>query len=61
MFRRGIDKLKQKWAEDPITVIVVGSVAVASIAKLMDARSNYIGRHTWDREVARRERMGARR
>ena len=51
------DKLKAKWNEDPVTVIVVTSLAVTAAAKLIDASSNARSRKTWDREVTRRERQ----
>lgn len=51
------DKLKKKWDEDPLQVLVVGALVATAAAKLIDAQANARSRHTWDREVARRERM----
>ena len=51
------DKLKAKWNEDPIQVMVVGALVATAAAKLLDANTNRVNRRTWDREVARRERM----
>ena len=51
------NKLKDKWNEDPIQVLVVGSLVATAAAKLIDAQANARSRKTWDREVARRERM----
>ena len=51
MFQRGIDKIKQKWAEDPVTVIVVGSLAIGAIAKIIDSASAAQGRHAYAKQV----------
>lgn len=50
------NKLKAKWNDDPITVIIVSSLAATAAAKLIDAMSTARSRKTWEREVARRER-----
>lgn len=51
---KAIDRLKQKWEQDPLQCILVGAIAITAVAKLMDARSNAAGRRTWEREVDRR-------
>lgn len=51
------DKLKAKWNEDPMTVLLVGSLVATAAAKLIDAQANSRSRRTWDREVTRRERQ----
>jgi len=51
VFQRGIDKIKQKWAEDPVTVIVVGSLAIGAIAKIIDSASAAQGRHAYAKQV----------
>jgi hypothetical protein len=45
------DKLKRKFEEDPITVIVVASGAVLALAKLIDALSAAEGRRAYARQV----------
>lgn len=47
----GIEKLKQKFNEDPITFIVVASLAVASTAKLIDALSAAQGRRAYAKQI----------
>jgi hypothetical protein len=49
-------RLKKEWDENPLQVIVVGSLAVTAVAKLIDARTASYNRRTWSREVSRRER-----
>lgn len=51
MNNRFIDKIKQKWEEDPITVIIVASLAAASAAKLIDALSAAQGRRAYAKQV----------
>jgi hypothetical protein len=51
MFQRGIDKIKQKWAEDPVTMIVVGSLAITAVAKIIDSASAAQGRHAYAKQV----------
>lgn len=49
--KQGIDKIKQKFNEDPITVIVVGALAVTAAAKLIDAASAAQGRRAYAKQV----------
>jgi hypothetical protein len=51
MFQRGIDKIKQKWAEDPLTVIVISSLAIGAIAKVVDSASAAQGRRAYAKQV----------
>lgn len=53
-------KLKNKWEEDPMQVLVVGALVATAAAKLIDAQANARSRKTWEREVDRRERMSRR-
>lgn len=53
-------KLKRKWEEDPLQVLVVGALVATAGAKLIDAQANARSRKTWAREVERRERMSRR-
>lgn len=47
----GIRKLKQKFNENPVQVIVVASLAVTAIAKLIDATSAAQGRRAYAQQV----------
>jgi|RhiMethySRZTD1v2_1073278.scaffolds.fasta_scaffold184730_7 hypothetical protein len=44
-------KLKEKWDEDPITCIAVGSFAVVAAAKLIDSMGGYQSRRAYARQV----------
>lgn len=48
-------KLKDRWNENPIQVIVVASVAAASAAKLITAMSEVQGRRAYAKSVRLRE------
>lgn len=54
---KGWEKLKTAWEENPLMVMAIGAAAATAASKLIDATSNYKGRKTWEREVARRDRM----
>lgn len=45
------NKIKQKFEEDPITVILVGAAAVTATAKLIDAMSAAQGRRAYAKSV----------
>lgn len=45
------DKLKKRWEEDPITCIIVGSLALTAVAKIIDAASAAQGRRAYARQV----------
>lgn len=44
---KGIEKLKEKFEEDPITVIAVGSMAAVAAAKLIDSLSGVQSRRAY--------------
>lgn len=48
---QGIDKLKDQWNRDPVTVIVVVSLAATAAAKLIDAASAAQGRRAYAKQV----------
>lgn len=48
---KGIEKLKRRFEEDPITVIIVGAFAVTAAAKLIDALSAAQGRKAYAQQV----------
>lgn len=52
-----IKKIRQSWEENPLQTAAVGAFVVTAAAKLLDAIGGTRRRRTWDREVARRERM----
>lgn len=54
------DKLKKKWDEDPMQVLVVGALVATAAAKLLEASTARANSRSWNREVARRERMSYR-
>ena len=49
--RQGAEKLKQKFNEDPILVVVVGSLAATAAAKLIDSLSAAQGRRAYAKQV----------
>lgn len=56
--REGIDKIKQKFNEDPLTVIVIGALATTATAKLIDALSAAQGRRAYAKQVNYRVKHG---
>lgn len=54
---RGIEKIKRKFEEDPITVIIVGAFAATAVAKLVDAMSAAQGRRAYAKQVEYRVRQ----
>lgn len=48
---RGIEKIKQKFEEDPFTVIMIGAFAATAAAKLIDAVSAAQGRRAYANQV----------
>lgn len=52
----GIKKLQKEWNEEPVKMLIVGSLVVTAGAKLLKAYGDAKGRRTWDREVSRRMR-----
>lgn len=49
--KQGVDRLKQKFNEDPILVVVVGSLVATSAAKLIDSLSAAQGRRAYAKQV----------
>lgn len=47
----GWDKLKQKFNENPLQVILIGSLAVTAAAKLIDSVSAAQGRRAYAQQV----------
>lgn len=45
------EKIKAKWDEDPLTCIVIGSIAVGAAAKLIDSLSAAQSRRAYSRQV----------
>ncbi|QAY17159.1 hypothetical protein SEA_MADAMATO_41 [Streptomyces phage Madamato] len=56
----GLEKLKQAFNENPVAVIGVVSVALASVGKVIDAVSSYQGRRAYAKDVNRRVRKSKR-
>ena len=48
---RGIEKLKNKFEEEPITVLIVGGFVVTATAKLIDSLSAAQGRRAYAKQV----------
>jgi len=51
------DKIKQKFEEDPMQVLIVGALVATAAAKLIDASASRANTRTWAKEVNRRDRM----
>jgi len=49
--KQGLDRLKQKFNEDPLTVILVGSLALGAAAKVIDSASAAQGRRAYAKQV----------
>jgi hypothetical protein len=54
IMKDGIEKLKAKFNEDPMTVIMVGALAVTATAKFIDAMSAAQGRRAYAKQVDHR-------
>lgn len=50
------DKIKQKYDEDPLSVLVVGALVATAAAKLLEASTARANSRTWEKEVRRRDR-----
>lgn len=50
-WQRGVNKLKDQWNKDPMTTIVVGSLAATAAAKLIDSASAAQGRRAYAKQV----------
>lgn len=55
--KNAIDKIKQKFEEDPITMITVTAMAVGAVATIVNTVSVASNASTWRKEVNRRDRM----
>lgn len=53
--QNGYDKIKARFEEDPLTVLLIASLVATAAAKLISASSQATSRRTWAREVNRRE------
>lgn len=51
---KALDKLKKAWEENPLSVILVGSLAATAAAKLLEASNNRTNARAWEKEVDRR-------
>ena len=49
--KQGLNRLEQKFNQDPITVILVGSLALGAVAKLIDAGSAAQGRRAYAKQI----------
>ncbi len=49
--KTGIDKIKQKFNDDPLQVIMIGALAATAAAKLLDAMSAAQGRRAYARQI----------
>lgn len=49
--KQGLNKLQQKFNEDPIVVIVVGSLALGAVAKVLDSASAAQGRRAYAKQI----------
>jgi hypothetical protein len=56
----GIERLKQAWNENPMQVLIVGSLVVTATAKLLDASTSRANSRAWNMEVQRRMMKGTR-
>jgi hypothetical protein len=50
-WKAGYLKLREKWNQDPVQVIIVGTLAVGATAKLIDAISAAQGRNAYAKQV----------
>jgi hypothetical protein len=49
--KQGIEKLKRKFNEDPMTVLIVGALVATAAAKIIDSVSAAQGRHAYAKQV----------
>lgn len=54
--QKGWNKIKQKFEENPIQVILVASIALTAVAKIVEATSAAQGRRAYARSVDLRAR-----
>jgi hypothetical protein len=55
-FQKGINRLKQEWERQPLTVLFIAGVAATGLAKLLDASSAAQGRRAYAKQVEYRTR-----
>ena len=55
-FKRGLNRLKQEWERQPLTVMFIAGIAATGLAKLIDASSAAQGRRAYARQVEYRTR-----
>lgn len=48
---RGFERLKEQWERDPLTMTIIGAIAVGAVAKLINAISAAEGRHAYHKQV----------
>jgi hypothetical protein len=51
---RFLDRLKQAWDENPVSVIIAGGVALKGAAALVNAVSSYNSRNAYKKQVDHR-------
>ena len=49
--KRGLKKIEQKFNEDPLTVIVIGTAVLGVAAKVIDATSAAQGRRAYAKQI----------
>jgi len=49
--KTGLDKLKQKFNDDPVTMLLIGAIVATAAAKLVDSVSAAQGRRAYAQQV----------
>jgi hypothetical protein len=49
--KEGLNRIERKFNEDPLTVILVGSLALGAVAKFLDSASAAQGRRAYAKQV----------
>ena len=49
--QKGIDKIKRKWEEEPLQVIVIATFAVTALTKLIDVTSQASSRRAYAKQI----------
>jgi hypothetical protein len=55
-FKRGLNRLKEEWERQPLTVLFIAGIAATGAAKLIDASSAAQGRRAYAKQVEYRTR-----
>lgn len=50
-FKRGLNRLKQEWERQPLTVMFIAGIAATGLAKLIDASSSAQSRRAYAKSV----------